>query len=256
MKEMDDQWGPLRVDNEGEITRAWMPQGYIEVGGDEAIAALYAALGKAQAAFGPVHRTKTVQVRMAAGGSYSFAYAPMEDLIAATRPALTSNGLTVLTPAVRTKSGPKVLVVVAHAGGGRIASEFCFEPQGDMKTLAGQITYLKRYGYSSMLCLSADDDADDEPAPTQSRSQSVQEPPPPNRPPLNGKPTDGQLAVYQKGIEAATELGILDLNKFPYLVADKTSADVDVLINALSVVCQEERRRLREQADKKEGVTV
>lgn len=227
-----------------------MPEGYVEIGTGEQISALYASLGKAQAAFGAVHRTKTVQVRMQSGQSYSFAYAPLEDLIAATRPALTANGLTVLTPAARTKSGPKVLVVVAHAEGGRIASEFRFEAQGDMKNLAGQITYLKRYGYSSMLCLSADDDADDEPAPTQERSRSTQEPPP-----TNSRPTEGQLALYQRGLEAAAELNLtLNQNSFPGLVADKTSADVDTLINALSGLVKAERSRLRELADKGSAV--
>jgi hypothetical protein len=135
--------------------------GYEEIGSPEQLGALFAALAKAQTSFGAIHRSKTVNIKTDKG-AYSFAYAPLEDLIEATRPALAANGLAVLTPMVRANGGnAAVRTILAHAEGGRIASSFEFSPLGDIKQMAGQVTYLRRYGYSALLCLASDDDAED-----------------------------------------------------------------------------------------------
>lgn len=133
--------------------------GYAEMGNTEELGKLYAALAAAQASFGEIHRSRTVSA-----GSYSFRYAPLEDLLAATRPALAANGLAVLTPIVGGADGlARVMVVVAHRDGGRLIALFAFKAQGQMKDIGGQITYVRRYGYSAMLNLAADDDEDERP---------------------------------------------------------------------------------------------
>ena len=146
--------------------------GYHEFGTPEQVTALYAALGAAQGKFGQIKRSKEVYIR-SEKGNYKFAYAPLEDLIAATRPALTEVGLTVLTPAINESLGAKVLIILAHKDGGRLVSEFRFMPANDIKQTAGVITYVRRYGYSSILCLAADDDADDHPAQDQTSARPV-----------------------------------------------------------------------------------
>ncbi len=138
--------------------------GLREFGSAEQLAGLYEALAKAQSAFGPIHRTRDVKIRSQSGSEYSFAYAPLEDLLEATRPALGANALSVLTPLANTADGrAEVLVMIAHGMGGRIMCGFEFAPLAEMKALGGQITYLRRYGYSAMLNLAADADADDMP---------------------------------------------------------------------------------------------
>lgn len=132
-----------------------------EFGTDEQLGKLYLAIANAQAEFGAITRTKTVNVRMKDGGGYSFAYAPLEDLLAATRPALAKNGLAVMTPIARDGGDAKIVMILAHKDGGRIVTTFAFPPKPDIKELAGQITYLRRYSYSAMLNLAADDDDDD-----------------------------------------------------------------------------------------------
>lgn len=177
---------------------------YREIGSEAQLGELYGALAKAQAAFAPVHRSKTVTIRTREGAAYTFSYAPLEDLLAATRPALGAVGLSVLTPIVRTDvSGEAaVLVVVAHAAGARIISRFSFAPTGDMKMVAGQITYLRRYGYSAMLNLAADDDAEDDgtaPAPT--RKSPPDAPGAPVRP-AAPKPASEPTPARARGAEA------------------------------------------------------
>lgn len=140
-----------------------LTEGYAEIGTPEQIGALYAALSAAQGEFGEIHRSKTVTIQPRDSRAYSFSYAPLEDLHAATRPALVNHKLAVLTPVERAHhdGSARVLAILAHADGGRIVSSFAFAPNADMKLCAGQITYLRRYGYSALLNLAADDDDDD-----------------------------------------------------------------------------------------------
>ena len=62
----------------------------------EQINELAAALAKATLEFKPILRNKTVSVRMKSGGQYTFAYAPMETILEATKPALAKHGISAL----------------------------------------------------------------------------------------------------------------------------------------------------------------
>ena len=53
------------------------------------------ALAKAQGEFPPIPREKTVTVKTKTGGSYSFAYAPLDAILSACRPVLAKNGLAI-----------------------------------------------------------------------------------------------------------------------------------------------------------------
>ena len=59
---------------------------------------LSAALVKALAELTVLDRGKTASVQMKSGGSYSYSYADIADVVAATRPVLAANGLVALTP--------------------------------------------------------------------------------------------------------------------------------------------------------------
>lgn len=139
------------------------PGGLRESGTAEMLGQLYCAIGKAQATFEPIARSRTVKIAGQAS-SYSFDYAPLEDLLAATRKSLSANGLAILTPIYRHEGEAQVLIIVAHEAGGRIMVPFGFTPQSEIKGLGAQITYLRRYGYAAMLNLTADtDDLPDQP---------------------------------------------------------------------------------------------
>lgn len=170
---------------------------YQEMGTDEQIGKLYMALGMAQAQFGEIKRSKTVSVRMREGGTYTFSYAPLEDLLHATRQALTENGLALLTPIARTAGGgdAKVITILAHKDGARVIATFSFPPKADIKDLAGQITYLRRYSYSALLNLAADDDDDNRPI-REDRPIPVQRPrQQPTRPSNQSAPANGSQPV-------------------------------------------------------------
>lgn len=158
-EEQDRHEGPTR-----QIVGYGAPvDGYVERGTPDQMAKLYAALGEAQAEFAEVKRSKRVTVPTREGGGYSFNYAPIEVLVAATRGALAKHGLVVMTPITRTsgKESANIVVVVAHSEGGRIIASFAFDPPTDIKLTGGHITYLRRYCYSAVLNLSADEDEDE-----------------------------------------------------------------------------------------------
>lgn len=124
----------------------------------DSIDKLAMALAKAQGEFPVIPRDRTVRVKTRTGGEYTFSYAPLETLIACTRPALSKHGLAV----VQERVGMAVRTVLLHESGQWMAShgtpilKMEEGPQADGSAL----TYAKRYDYSTMLLLAADEDDD------------------------------------------------------------------------------------------------
>lgn len=125
---------------------------------DVAKAALYAALAKAQGDFSAIAKNREVEITMKSGGRYKFRYADLEACIAATRPALSANGLAVFQRVIE----GMLVTTVAHQDGGTIESMSRLqEGFADIKQYGASITYLRRYAYCAILCISADDDLDE-----------------------------------------------------------------------------------------------
>lgn len=160
-------------------------------------AKLAAALAKAQGDFKPVAKNRAVQIRMKEGGTYRFEYADLEQLISATRPALAANGLAV----VQRIEKDVLISELLHADGGVVFSHNDLPRVGqDIKAYGAAITYLRRYAYGALLCISADDDLDEDgegagddgdktPAPRQEERPSPRET---KAPRATAKPADDQ----------------------------------------------------------------
>lgn len=144
-------------------------QGFEERGTEEQLAKLYMALALARSTFGAIARDKEVTVKMNSGGSYKFAYAPMESLLSATTRPLAEQGLVVLLPFSRGDGKAVQWAILAHKDGGRLAFSTTFDPKSDTKEFGGQLTYYQRYAYRSLLTLAADEDMDS--MPEQSRGE-------------------------------------------------------------------------------------
>lgn len=133
-----------------------------ERGTEAQLAALYGALASARGEFGEIRRS--AEVKIEGKVSYKFRYAPMEELLAATAPALSKYGIIVMQPFVRTMEDvSKQLVILAHKDGGRLVFSFPFHASDDIKIFGGQTTYYQRYMYRSVLTLAADGDMDEMP---------------------------------------------------------------------------------------------
>lgn len=124
---------------------------------------IYGALAAAQGAFSPIAKNRSVTITMKTGGKYNFRYADLEAVIAATRPALAANGLAVVQ-VIEVLEGRNVLSTsLVHSSGDAITSVMpvSYGPESDPKAYGALITYLRRYAYTSLLCVSADDDLDE-----------------------------------------------------------------------------------------------
>lgn len=132
----------------------------------EAAAALMAALAKAQGEFKPIEKNRTVQIATRTGGSYTFRYADLEEILSKTRPALAANGLAMIQTIEHGQQGPVLSCKLMHAAGGVVTSEVMIpsarDMAGDPKAFGAAITYYRRYMVTAMLGVAADDDLDED----------------------------------------------------------------------------------------------
>lgn len=127
----------------------------------ENIRELAAALAKAQAAFLPICRDKTVKVKTRTGGEYKFSYAPLESIMAAIKQGLADNGLCILQSIVSVDKSDYIETTVLHASGESIANMTpVLVMENGPQAYGSAVTYARRYGVTTLLCLVADDDDD------------------------------------------------------------------------------------------------
>jgi hypothetical protein len=141
----------------------------------EKFSTIATALAKAQAAFAPVvkSRTVTVQPRKREDGtwppSYSFKYAELDAVLSAVRPALGVNELALVQTIVSDplpdgKLGPELVrTTLLHSSGEWLSGDVpLFIARGDnaSQAYASAVSYARRYGVNLLLCLAADDDDD------------------------------------------------------------------------------------------------
>jgi len=126
--------------------------------GTESIKELTAALAKAQIAFLPIKRTEKVSYPTAAGPK-SYKYAPLSDVIEATKKALSDNGLAVIQRTKLVDGNLLLETILSHVSGDRIVSEMYVGKQDQSPQSEGSaLTYKRRYGQSAILCVASEDD--------------------------------------------------------------------------------------------------
>lgn len=127
----------------------------------DAINELAAALAKAQAAFTHVKKDKTARIEMKAGGAYTYRYADLGSTWDVARKALTDNGLSVVQAPSFNDGWIELTTVLLHGSGQYISSAMKTRAsENDVKSLGSAITYLRRYAFSAMTGLVADEDDD------------------------------------------------------------------------------------------------
>lgn len=127
----------------------------------EQINDLATALAKARKNFKPIRRDKTVKVQTKSGSSYSFAYAPIENILDAITGPLADEGLTLLQ-GVANENGHDVMVTtLVHASGQWVKNAMPVLVKDDGAQAYGSgCTYASRYGVKTLLVLATDEDDD------------------------------------------------------------------------------------------------
>ena len=125
----------------------------------EQINELATALAKVK--FGPIKRDKTVQVKMQAGGTYAFSYAPLETIMSAIRTPLSDEGITLSQSVVDQDGKQYVETLMMHTSG---QWRSCLVPilisSGGAQQFGSAVTYARRYGVTLITCTVADEDDD------------------------------------------------------------------------------------------------
>jgi hypothetical protein len=122
----------------------------------DSIANLAAALANAQAQFPAIPRNKEVKV-VGTRGSYSFRYAPFEEILRATREVRAQNGIAFTQSA----SESSMATVIMHTSGEWIETSVpMMVAQAGMQGMGSALTYASRYGFCKAFGIQADDDDD------------------------------------------------------------------------------------------------
>lgn len=126
-----------------------------------------AALAKFQAECPRIHKDKTATVVMASGGSYTYAYADLDQIMSKVRPVLGANGLSVSFDIEVSQGGEKIKskCYVNHAGGGGSTTEFVVPLDENMKVndsqkMGSANSYANRYNVCNALGITTGEDDD------------------------------------------------------------------------------------------------
>lgn len=134
--------------------------GYYE---SPAIMDLMKALVKAQKSFSVPKKTKTVEVKKAGVLQYTYTYADLAAIREACVGALLNQGLAYIQPIEEDDKGDLYLITkLVHADSGQFISTrlpLCHKAK-DPQVVGSALTYMRRYGLSSLLGIATEDDDD------------------------------------------------------------------------------------------------
>lgn len=120
---------------------------------------LAGALVAAQAEFGSINRSHKATVPTKSGGSYSYSYADLADVMAMIRPVLAAHGLGVVQDVTTLDGAVAVTTRLVHVSGETMLfGPVCMNRGGTAQELGSAITYARRYGLTAALGIVTDDD--------------------------------------------------------------------------------------------------
>lgn len=121
--------------------------------------AVAAAFCAAQAEMPDITKGRTAKVETKTGGSYSYKYADLSDLLEAVRPVLSKHSLFVSQDCIRRASMIDVYTTVGHASGECVDfGPMSFEAGGTPQSAGSAVTYARRYALLAALGMATEDD--------------------------------------------------------------------------------------------------
>jgi len=198
----------------------------------DSIAALAAALAKAQGEFPPLTKGRTGKITSKrTGQSFSYSYADLADAVSTLSPILAKHGLSVMQPISMTDGGVSVETVLLHESGEWVSSVMVwYVAEMDNRAIGSAVTYARRYSYIASVGAAATDEDDD------GEAASVPQARPPAKPASEPMRTREQA----EAIEAALQvLGVPEaewgakVRKLAGRADSKTEAGAQAVLDAL-----------------------
>lgn len=137
---------------------------------------MFAALARAQVAFGEVKRTRTVKVTPRDSAPYTFNYAPLDGVLAAVSKSLNDNEIVLLQPLYEDGDGWRLRTVLGHSSGATIECTASIPwperrwfdknaqdwrtAKGSWQDFGSAVTYARRYMVGSLLGIAPEEDDD------------------------------------------------------------------------------------------------
>lgn len=118
--------------------------------------ALAVALAKAQREFGPLARSKHVEVTTKKGDRYGFDYAPLDAILAQTRKPLADNGFALS----QMLDSDGLVTMLLHSSGAYLRGVTPLPETTEVQAFGSAITYLRRYSIQAILGIAAEEDDD------------------------------------------------------------------------------------------------
>ena len=214
----------------------------------ESITELAGALAKAQDEFPVIAKTKEVIVH-SQKGSYTFKYAPLENMLAAIRPVLATHGLA-LSQGV---DGDRLETLLTHTSGQWLAYSMPIVDPGTNQQYGAGLTYRRRYSIKMILGIESDEDNSEQDAAAQAAPKKAKGAIASG--PIN--PMDGardNVAPERKEIVSRIAGSIIDLynadQKQKAYEEYKKLTDTDEKMFAWSYLSAPMRRAIKELGDK------
>jgi hypothetical protein len=141
---------------------------------------IYAAMAKAQSAFGPIPKNQTGKVqgvsKQGRSYEYTYKYADLSDVLKIVLPVLSEYELALVQATAVVDGVIFLRTRITHASGQWVEGEYpVCSITGDHQRMGGALTYARRYSACALLGVAATEDLDGVEA------DKVDEPPPPPR---------------------------------------------------------------------------
>lgn len=199
------------------------------------------ALIKAKAKFKPIKRSAEVKVAMRGGGSYTFNYAPLDEMKESTEKPLADEGLVVLS----LRDGDVLVTRLMHTSGEMVESRSNMRIRdGASQQDEGSIrSYQERYNYAGILGLCVVDDDDANIADGNSFEKKAEA----NKKPA-AEPKKGKFKFLDDCKRAKAFLGnemyyqILGNAGFEKSIEVSKQADMDTIIGEMALAAEEKKK--------------
>lgn len=117
---------------------------------------LFAALAKAQGAFKPIYKNKTMKIP----GRDDYQYADLAEIIKTVQPDLAAHGLSIIQLLDMDEKGPLLITRLAHLSGQWVEATLPLGTYARHQEFGVEISYKRRYALCSILGIMAEDDID------------------------------------------------------------------------------------------------